>query len=266
MQRKLLVDSHCHLQQMGNVSGVLQECFGLHKAVCNSTSEEDWEEVLNLSKCFTEVVPCVGIHPWWGNQVSSDWETKLVQKLLENPHAQVGEIGLDHMKSKIPSKQAQEAIFRAQVRIALEHNRVMSIHCVKAFGKVVNILKQEMQLKKVPFLMHSYEGPLEMTQELLKHFSDQVVFSLSMVSVSKEKLRNSILSIPLENILIETDSPSQVVTSLLSEDSLKYYNSNPQNHPKFLHHVLSALAQLKGIDQLELEAILYNNFLRVFNL
>lgn len=112
-----------------------------------------------MNRNHQRVVSCIGIHPWYVNSLNDGWESRMENLLSENPHLKVGEIGLDHYKSKLAPKLLQEQVFRTQIRIALKFNRFMNIHCVSAFGKVLKILRDEMQNTKVPFIMHSYEGP-----------------------------------------------------------------------------------------------------------
>lgn len=83
-----------------------------------------------------------------------------------------------------------------------------------------------------------------------------------MVSVSKPKHQSVISRIPISNILIETDSPSQVVKEMIPELSAE---DKPSNHPKYLPYVLDKLSLIKGISQENLIEELRDNYERIIN-
>ena len=85
-----------------------------------------------------------------------------------------------------------------------------------------------------------------------------------MVSVSKEKHRDVIRNIPYENIVIETDSPSQCVETLLNEESLDFNEGKAINKPLYLKYVLKALSEIRNIEIEELSLKISENFYRMF--
>ncbi|CAG9332311.1 unnamed protein product [Blepharisma stoltei] len=262
MRARTLLDAHCHLQEINIIERVLEEAnrAGVTDFICNGIQENDWNQVLELNIINSRIIPCIGIHPWYINSAIDGWEERMEALLASSNKIYVGEIGLDHYKSKLAPKMLQEDFFRRQIRIALKYRRLMSIHCVSAFGKVIKILRQEMKNSRVPFIMHSYEGPWEMTQELLAHFPNEVMFSLSMVSVWKAKHQSVIERIPLTNILIETDSPSQIIKEMIPEP---LEEEKPQNFPKYLPLVFSQLCRIKNSSEEETAEQLYHNFQKI---
>ena len=255
-----LIDSHCHIQQLPR-SAILEAIQGgISTFICNSTSQEDWNEVLSLKSA--EIIPCIGIHPWYLPTAQADWETSMRDLIrLEGVH--VGEIGLDNYKAKTIPKKTQEVFFRKQLQMALEFNKVANIHCVSAFGKLEKVLREEKNHQKLKILLHSWEGPWETTRAIIETFGQDVVFSLSMVSVSKEKHREVVMRIPAENVVIETDSPSQCVESLLREQP-EICEGKAVNKPIYLKYVLDALADIRGVDPTHLSVQMSQNFARIF--
>jgi TatD DNase family protein len=259
-----LIDSHCHLQfsSPDAVTQALQN--GVSSFICNSTSENDWDSVLNMKSSY--ITPCIGLHPWYLNTVSNRWEEKMREILTGCNEIHIGEIGLDNYKSKLVSKATQELYFRKQIRIAIEYRRTISVHCVSAFGKLFNVLSQEIPAGDLKVLLHSWEGPLDISLKLLKLFGQNIVFSLSMPSLTKPKHAKTILEIPETNIVIETDSPSQCVDTLLTQEIIEYDQGKPINKPIYLKYVLQELSSIKRIPIEDLKDILYINSIRIFNL
>ena len=257
-----LVDCHCHLQQLPLNTIIEGISSGVTHLICNSTSENDWYTVLNLKS--ENITPCIGVHPWYLNEASADWEEKM-RELIKIKGVHVGEIGLDNNKSKIVSKPLQESFFTKQIRMAKDYNKVANVHCVSAFGKLLKILTNESPNGDLKVLLHSWEGPWDITNLLLNHFKTNVIFSLSMVSVSKDKHRDVVLNIPHTNIVIETDSPSQFVESLVSEEILEYHNGRPINKPIYLKYVLKRLANIRNTTPETLSQQIFENFERIYN-
>jgi TatD DNase family protein len=259
---KKMIDSHCHLQQLSQSALVSTFESSLKILICNSTSQSDWQDVLNLGS--NQVIPCIGIHPWYLNSATGEWEEQM-RNLVCRDGVHVGEIGLDNCKSKLCPKPVQEDFFRKQLRMAVEFHKVANIHCVSAYGKMLTILKQEVPGGDLKVLLHSWEGPWEVTKEMLDHFGQNIVFSLSMASLNKEKQRKVAFQIPLDNIMIETDSPSQAVASFLTtEPDVELINGKPVNKPWYLKHVFHQLREMKSIGEDELLETLNNNFYRIF--
>ena len=97
--------------------------------------------------------------------------------MLDAHSAAVGEIGLDRWKEGL-NYEGQEDVFVTQLRIAAERNLPASIHCLKAWGRILELL-QEGPVPERGFLLHSYGGPTEMVQafaQLGAYFSFQVIF------------------------------------------------------------------------------------------
>ncbi|OMJ84118.1 hypothetical protein SteCoe_14808 [Stentor coeruleus] len=256
-----LIDSHCHLQCLTPkaLSETLMENTTIY--ICNATNENDWDQVISLKS--EKVIPCIGIHPWYVSSLSPTWLEKL-HIHLQNPDVQIGEIGLDNCKSKIAPKKLQEQIFRSQLQLALEYNKVVNIHCVSAYGKVANILQEYIKIKQFKVLMHSWEGPWEVTSRLLRMFGPNIVFSLSMVSVARNKHVDVVQKLSDENIVIETDSPSQIVTSLVESEEIEYEDGKAVNKPKYLKYVLQTVARIRETSEDALAERLEQNFNRIF--
>jgi len=244
-----LIDCHCHLQHPSfseDRDAMMERArrAGVRAVVCNATSEKDWAAVADLRERYSEVIPCFGIHPWYLNGRSQDWEGKLIALLRQHPTACVGEIGLDRWKTD-RDERAQEAIFRAQLEIARELERPAMIHCLKAWGWLLDVLPQHRLVR--PFMLHAYGGPPELVEPLTRmgaYFS----FAGNVLDEKKTKMRRSLVSMPVDRLLLETDSPDLAAPP----DYLTYSKTDERgwvrNEPANLARIVTEVAQLRGED------------------
>jgi TatD DNase family protein len=264
MSRRLY-DAHNHLQdeRFASPSEELMATAakeGLVKMVVNGSCEEDWPKVLDLARRHSEVLPSFGYHPWYVKVRSPDWQKKLAKFLDEVPSA-VGEIGLDRWIEDYDTLQ-QEEVFIWQLRLAETRNLPVSIHCLKAWGRLLEILQSEPR-PKCGFVLHSFGGPKEMVPaltELGAYFSFPGYFAHER----KLKQREAFRAVPADRLLIETDAPDQLLPEKLSNYSITDSDGKPLNHPANLGVVYRFLARFfeKPIEKLAQEV--EESFLRVF--
>ncbi|MCX7872145.1 MAG: TatD family hydrolase [Verrucomicrobiae bacterium] len=228
--------------------------------VVNSARENHFEIVGSLSIQYKWMIPSFGIHPWYAEKTSHRYLDTL-HSALNKFGGCIGEIGLDtYIKNHNIEKQLQ--LFIAQLKIAAELNIPASIHCVKAWDLLLEVL-QSNPLPQCGILIHSYGGLEKYIQPLAKlgaYFSFPGYFARE----NKLPQRESFKSIPLERILVETDAPDQLppdflITHKISDNSAKPINS-PLNLPRIYHY----LAQFFNINSTEFTSIIENNFLRLF--
>jgi TatD DNase family protein len=137
-------DAHNHLQDerfAGRQSELLAACekVGVAKMVVNGACESDWPQMLALARENKIVLPSFGYHPWHLAERTPDWQKNL-EKFLDAAPSAVGEIGLDRWKSDL-SYAGQEEVFLAQLQIATERNLPVSIHCLHAWGRLLELLQ-----------------------------------------------------------------------------------------------------------------------------
>ena len=107
--------------------------------IINATKENEWEKIISLSKKYTFVQAAIGIHPWFIETASPDWEEKMSLMLQNNPSLMIGEIGLDGLKDNIKK---QEEIFLTSLCLAQKFKRSVHIHAVKSWDKILSHLKE----------------------------------------------------------------------------------------------------------------------------
>lgn len=278
-----LFDSHCHLQdsRVLNVAPrLIKEALhtGVAHFAVNGVSEKDWHLVKEMSDTYPSVIPNFGLHPWFISDRTPDWLKTLKDSLAATPSAAVGEIGLDKgSRGKQIDFTDQVEVFRQQLQLAKELKKPASIHCVRAFGDLLEILKS-MGPFPAGLVLHSYLGSAEMVPEFSKlgaYFS----FSGFLMSMKESKAKKMLKSVPCERILLETDAPDALPPKELIDGNNSSSNdtstSNDEgeastlpeniNHPANIHRVLAYVARLLEMDEKELAELSYKNAVSLFS-
>jgi TatD DNase family protein len=261
-----LYDAHNHLQdeRLKTIRGTAVETVraeGLSRMVVNGSSEQDWPAVLALAREFPEVLPSFGYHPWYIKERSSDWELNL-NRFLDQAPAGVGEVGLDRWIKEYDFED-QERVFVAQLRIAAERNVPLSIHCLQAWGRLLELL-QEQPRPRCGFLLHSFGGPREMIPAL-SHLGAYFSLPGYYAHDQKARQREAFKSVPLDRLLLETDAPDQP----LPRERVRYSlpddeNGKPVNHPANLVAIYQFAADLFSEPVDALAERIEQNFQRLF--
>ena len=258
-------DAHNHLQDDrfgGRQSELLAACAqaGVVRMVVNGACEADWPQVLALARENLMVLPSFGYHPWYLRERTPDWQSNLKKFLDEIPGA-VGEIGLDRWKPGL-SYDGQETAFLVQLRLAAERNLPVSIHCLQAWGRLLELL-QENPRPQCGFLLHSFGGSAGMIPAFAKlgaYFS----FPGYFLRERKLRQRETFKLVPPACLLIETDAPDQPLPVELNQHPLTGADGRSLNHPANLPAVYSGLAEFLGQKPESLAAQVEENFSRLF--
>ena len=239
----MLFDSHNHLQNHRfdqHRDDLISEMrrVGISRCVVNGTTESDWPKVKRLAQDHPDlVIPSYGLHPWHLKQRSDHWLNTLADLLIESPNAAIGECGLDRWL-RDHDIGLQLPIFQKHLDLAVQFDRPITIHCLKAWGPLLTLLKQGTVLP-TRLLLHSYSGSLETAKELLKlgaHFS----FSGYLLNSRKAKVQEIFRQLPPDRILVETDAPDMRPPS-------PNYQLEDLNHPANLKDIVIQCAQVLNI-------------------
>jgi TatD DNase family protein len=288
-----LYDAHNHLQdarlaphRKAILTALQKE--GVAGMVVNGSCEEDWPEVLALGRlfhtqvaadvsrrhlqcgenapidvggCSPLVIPSFGYHPWYVKERSPDWQAALVRHLDTVPSA-IGEIGLDRwIKDHDPGQ--QEEVFTWQLRLAAERNLPVSIHCLQAWGRLLEILRAGPR-PQCGFLLHSFGGPREIIAplaELGAYFSLPGYYAHERKARQRETFRH----VPPDRLLIETDAPDQLLpTERIQYPLTDLATGKAINHPANLGAVYRFVAELLGEPLERVAERVGENFQRLF--
>ena len=263
----MLFDAHNHLQDdrlKPNLEAVMAAARGqgIGRMVVNGSCEADWPDVLALARRFPQVLPSFGYHPWYVKECTAQWQARLLDCLAQVPSA-IGEIGLDSW-IKDCDVARQEEVFIWQLRLAAERDLPASIHCLRAWGRLLEILRAEPRPRR-GFLLHSYGGARELIPPLAKlgaYFSMPGFFAHERKARQRETFRH----VPPDRLLIETDAPDQPLPDARNRFPLLDAGGQPVNHPANLRAVYEFAAELLGRPPKDLAAQVESNFLRLFTL
>jgi len=258
-------DAHNHLQDdrfAGRQGELLAACerAGVARMVVNGACESDWPQVLELARRNKTVLPSFGYHPWYLGERTPEWQRNLERFLDEVPGA-VGEIGLDRWKPDL-AYDGQEEIFLTQLRLAAARNLPVSIHCLQAWGRLHELLRDH-PCPPCGFVLHSFGGPPEMIPVFAKlgaYFS----FPGYFLQERKMRQRETFKQVPTDRLLVETDAPDQPLPTDRILHPLTGADGKPLNQPANLPAVYAGLAEFLGEKIETLADRVGENFLRVF--
>lgn len=264
MNEKLwpLIDIHNHLQDpefSNRLDEVLDQAtsLGIAGQVINGSEESDWERVLELCSRFQVGVPCLGLHPWYVSRRSPQWLQHL-EKLLISSGGAIGEIGLDRWIEP-RDETAQEEVFRAQLDLARRLNRPAMIHCLRAWGWMMDVLQSEPPLP-AGMLFHAFGGPAELIAPLIErgaYFS----FGGNVLEGKRLKMQAALKAIPVDRLLVESDAPDLLPPHPYSPFSFLGSDGKLKNCPANLISYFPALARLRGDDPVSLSRQIWENSL-----
>jgi TatD DNase family protein len=218
------------------------------------TEEPDWGAVLALARRRPCVIPMLGLHPWFVERSSSHWFRTLAQQVEEHPIG-IGECGLDFALETC-DREKQESVFAAQLRLAREANRPLSIHCRGAWERL-EALVRVIGLPEVGAVIHSFSGSAEVALQL-QRLGLHISFSCSLANPTHKRVAKAVVAVSLDHLLFETDAPD------IPPRHLPDYTERSLNEPANILLVAQAAARLRGEDESILVNYAYGNAQRVF--
>ncbi|MCD8202711.1 MAG: TatD family hydrolase [Prevotella sp.] len=199
--------------------------------------------------------PMLGLHP---EEVKADWQDVLakMKPLLDAPNQPfiaIGEVGLDYYWSREFEKE-QLLVFEEQVRWSIKYHLPLMIHCRKAQNEMVKLLrKYEKDLPGGVF--HCFTGNEKEASELLS-FDNFVLGIGGVLTFKKSHLPEVLTTIPIERIVLETDSPYMAPVPMRGK----------RNESSFIFHVLERIAQCYGISNEQVAEITNANVEKIFKI
>ena len=249
----MFIDTHCHIvsEYYDDIDEVIKNAIdnGVLKIIINGYNMQSNREVLELVKKYDIVYGALGIQPEELYDYNDDSLKFIEEHINDEKIIAVGEIGLDYHYDT--DKKLQKELFKRQLEIAYKYNKPVIIHSRDCIQETYNILKES----KVKGIMHCYSGSKEMALEFIK-----IGFLIGIGGVSTFKNAKNIVDvikyIPLEYIILETDSP--------------YLTPEPyrgkRNEPMYIPIVAKRVADIKGLDIKEIERTTTDNARRLFDI
>lgn len=200
--------------------------------------------------------PMIGLHP---EEVKADWRNQLAQMkpMLDEPNhpfIAIGEVGLDYYWSREFETEQLQA-FEKQVEWAAEYDLPLMIHCRKAQNEMVHILKRHEKELARGGVFHCFTGNGKEAEQLLQ-FDNFVLGIGGVLTFKKSHLPEVLAGIPIDRIVIETDSPYMAPVPMRGK----------RNEIAYVAFVLNRIAEIYGISEDEADRRTTANALRVFRL
>ncbi|MEB3285651.1 MAG: TatD family hydrolase [Candidatus Sericytochromatia bacterium] len=253
-----LIDTHCHLdvpQFDSDRNEVLARArmAGVCALIVPGISLGDMPRVLALADSQADIYAGVGVHP----HEAASWNTEsldLLRGFLSHPKVvAVGEIGLDYYYPE-PAREIQQQAFRAQVQLAADVGLPIIVHDRESHGDILSILQQTLN-RRVGGVMHCFSGSGEFAGECVE-IGMYISFAGPVTFKNAEKLQRAAGVVPLERLLIETDSPYLAPVP----------HRGRRNEPAHVLHVAEKLAEIHGISAAEMIRVTRENAERLFSL
>lgn len=257
----MYIDSHCHIN-FPELAARLPEIFGkmaenhVSHALCVSVDLPDFPQVLALAETYPNIFASVGVHPDYENTPEPSVDDLV--RLSQHPKiVAIGETGLDYFRLEGDLEWQRER-FRTHIRASRATGKPLIIHTRAASEDTIRIMREEgagTDAGGAGGVMHCFTESLEVARAAMA-MGFYISFSGIVTFKSARELQAVALAVPLERMLIETDSP--------------YLAPVPQrgkmNEPGFVRHVAEFLATLKNIPLDQLARHTSDNFLNLFKI
>lgn len=260
-------DSHAHIQRSRSgrevdVRQLLENArnTGVRAVLAASVDRADWDKLPQIEEIFgVSLYFSLGLHPFFVLEITPATSSDLMEDLKVRVRAAgprmraIGECGLDFLRARTTSqREHQLQVFRAQLELARETGLPLTIHCVKAHGPMIDLLRER---PTPPSVMHAFSGSAEVARACVAagHY---VSFAGNLLLAKARKVVEAAVAVPDDRLLIETDTPDQTPPARRPAD----------NEPAFIVDIAQRLAELRECSVEAIAAITFANAERVFRL
>ena len=251
----MFIDSHCHInfpELADNLADVLANMRQneVTHALCVAVNLENFPQIRELAEQYAHIYASIGVHP----DHESDTEPTQAQlvQLAQHPKViAIGETGLDYFRIK-GDLEWQRKRFCTHIRAARECRKPLIIHTREAAADTLRIMQEE-GAAEAGGVMHCFTETLEMAQAAIA-LNFYISFSGIVTFKKATQIKEVARTIPLDRILIETDSPYLAPVPFRGK----------LNQPAYVKHVAQEIASLRGITLAEVGNATTENFRRLF--
>ena len=252
------IDTHAHLydeaflgEEDSAISRAIDACVS--KMIFPDIDSQTRDQMFRIADRHEGVIyPCIGLHP---TSVGSDWQDELsrIEGYLNRKIWAIGEIGMDCYWSKEFVHEQQE-VLRIQLELADKLSLPVIIHSRESTELILNVIKdcRHLSLRGV---FHAYSGSAETFREI-RRLGDWYVGIGGVLTYKKASIAETVKNIPLDRILLETDSPYLTPVPFRGK----------RNESSYIPHIASRLAELTGKSVEEIAGTTTENAKKLFNL
>ena len=256
----MIVDSHCHLDfphLLDQLEDVVNraEANNVKYMLTISTTLDSFEKIKQIIKKFKNIYGTFGIHPHETSnfdKVNSDFiinETTQNKKIIG-----IGETGLDFYYNH-SDKKIQKKSFEEHIKAALKLDLPIIVHTRNAELETYEILKSEMKNSNLKVLIHCFTGTKDFALKLLD-INCYISISGIITFKNSNELAETVNLIPLDRLLVETDSPYLAPVPFRGK----------KNEPSYIIHTVKKLSLIKNVSSESFVSNTTNNFKRLFSL
>ena len=253
----MFVDSHCHLdfpELAGDLPAVLEAMRGnaVTHALVVAVEMAGWDGVQAMARAHPNLYASAGVHPDYAATVEPTREGLAAAGRAERVVA-IGETGLDYYRAEDDCGWQRER-FRTHIRAARDCGRPLIVHTRSAAEDTLAILREE-GAGEVGGVMHCFTETLDVARAAMD-LGFHISFSGIVTFRNATALREVAKAVPLERMLIETDSPYLAPVPMRGK----------RNQPAYVRHVAEGIAALRGIAVEEVGRVTSGNFFRLFDI
>ena len=253
-----LIDSHCHLDRVdltpyqNDFSTFVEQTLaaGVQLMLCVCINLEAYPSMLALVEDYPQISHSVGVHPC--EQDGREPSLEQLIELAQHPkNVAIGETGLDYFRAE-GDREWQRDRFRCHIQAARATQKPLIVHTRKAAADTLRVLREE-QAADVGGVLHCFSESWEIAREAID-MAFYISFSGVVTFKNAQRLRDVAAKVPLDRILIETDSPYLAPVPYRGKS----------NEPRYVQQVAETLAEVR---QMPLESIIQqttDNYQRLF--
>lgn len=248
-----LSDSHCHLAMVQGADRLLgaARSEGVVAFLVPATNGSDLEPAIAVAKQHADVWAAVGYHPHEAKDFDAAAEEKLDELAADENVVAIGEIGLDYHYDYSP-RDVQREVLRRQISIARRHSLPVIIHNRESTADLLSILESD-ELRGLRGVIHSFTEDYE-TGKRFVELGLYVSFSGIVTFKSAEKIRDAAARLPLDRMLIETDTPFLAPVP----------HRGKENQPAYVARIAETLAALRNMPLERVAEETLKNFASLF--
>lgn len=255
-----LVDSHCHLNYPPmslepDAVVARAKAAGVGLMLTIATTRREWPEVLQAAQSSDHVYCSVGVHPNHVHEAGEQITSAEIAELTKHPKViGIGESGLDTFHKDAPLVQ-QEINFREHIRASISTGLPLIVHSREAEADTMRVLREERvgQEDKLKGIMHCFSSKRILAEEAVA-IGFYISFSGIITFKKSDELRAIARDVPLDRLLVETDSP------YLAPEPMR----GKPCEPAYVAHTAKMLAEVKGVSMAEITRHTTENFYRLF--
>lgn len=252
-----MIDSHCHLDFKDfnkNRDEVIKNArdAGIHTLINIGADLESSERSVQLAEKHKMIYATVGVHPHDAKTLDQSTYNKIKELTTHKKVVGIGEIGLDYYRDLSP-RNIQKDAFRKQLEMAIELNLPVVVHTRESFNDTLEIIKD--YSRDIPGgVFHCFPGTID---DAFKVISLGFVISVGgVVTFNKAKMADVAAEVPLDKLILETDSPYLTPVPFRGK----------QNQPAYVKYVYEKVTQLREISFTDLEKTVDRTCQKLFRL